>query len=219
MGKSREFQTTLPVTLLLFNDTLHTPKAFKDQKTGKEKGDPKYQATFLIDPSNPDLEAMKALTREIAKENNVTDFKEIVWPFKNGDKEADRLKAKTPPKNGEYLRGKVFIRTDSLNPPALGVFKDGDPKKGLIECNDPILLSRLKPQFYSGVQVIAVINFSYYAAVKEGDKPGIKAYLNGVVSFNKGERLGRKSLAERFKGYAGAAVDTNPTEGDDEIPF
>lgn len=215
MSKSREYELKLPARIVW--NSLFEPKPYVNPKTKKAQGDPKYQTTILLDPTSPDLLAMQAITKEIAKEHNA-DFKATAFPFKNGDKLADALLAQQ--KNGDYYRGKVVIRTDSKSQPQLGVFKGGVIANGVIELNSPATISQYKSQFYSGVDAIVVINLSWYDAVGEDGKPGVKAYLNAVISTGKGEQLGRKSLSERFKGVAGVATEEDPTAGlDDEIPY
>ena len=50
-------------------------------------------------------------------------------------------------------------------------------------------------------------------------KKQVSAYLNMVLSLNKGQRLGAtRSAAEVFKGYAGQMTNIDPTD-DDDIPF
>lgn len=214
-AREYEFKSTCRV---IFTDQLFTPKQYVDQRTKKPKGDPKYSATFLLAPDSADLAALKALAKEIAKEHNA-DFAKTTWPFKNGDAEADKLKAKG--KNGEVYRGQVIIRSDTGEkyPPGLAIFKDGNPKKGAIDLASPALVSQYKGWFYSGSNVIPVLQLKWYDAVGEDGKPGIKAYLGMVVATNTGERLGGgKPASERFKGVVGQASEENPLD-DDEIPF
>jgi hypothetical protein len=215
VNKSREYEFGSPARLVW--PVLDVPKKYKGEN-GKEKGDPKFQATFLLQPEGADLSAIKDICKAIAKEHNA-DFKNTNWPFKLGDEVAAKLAAKK--KNGDYYKNTVVMRTDTGEqfPPQLGIFKDGDPKKGVIPLDSPALAAQYKGWFYSGVSVIPIIQLKWYDGVNEG-KPGVKAYLSGVVSLNKGERLGQKSLADRFKGYVGQNTNTDPTgEMDDEIPF
>ena len=217
-NKAREYEFK-NVCRVIFTDTLFTPKQYVDPKTKKAKGDPKYSATFLLAPDSADLAALKSLCKEIAKEHNA-DFANTAWPFKNGDTEADKLKARG--KNGEVYRGQVVIRSDTGEkyPPGLAIFKDGNIKKGAIDLASPALVSQYKGWFYSGSNVIPVVQLKWYDAVNEG-KPGIKAYLGMVVATNTGERLGGgKPASERFKGVVGQATNEDPTgDLDDEIPF
>jgi hypothetical protein len=210
--KATEYEFTTPVRMVW--PALFEAKAYIDQKTQKYKGEPKFQATFLLDPNGSDLAALKAAAKAIAKAHSA-DFANTLFPFKDGDKLADKVAAKQ--KNGDYYRGTVVVRTDTKNPPLLAVFRDGEVSKGAIDLT-PALTAQYQGWFYSGSLVIPVINLVWYDAVGDDGKPGVKAYLNTVVALNKGERIGGgKAASERFKGHVGQAVDENPL--DDEIPF
>lgn len=219
-NKSREYQFTQPVRHIW--PKLFEPVPFIDPKTGKAKGDKKsYQDTFLLDPTSPDLAALKALAAEIAKEHNA-DFKQTAWPFKNGDKEIARL-AKLG-KTADYYKGQVFIRSETGEkmPPSLSINKSGVDfnKANIVDLKAPAQFTEYRNWFYSGSLVLPVLQLNWYDSVN-GGLPGVKAYLNLVIATNTGERIGGgKTGSERFKSYAGTVVEGDPTAGmDDEIPF
>lgn len=211
--KATEYEFKTPVRMVW--PALFEAKPYLDPKTQKPKGDPKFQATFLLDPQGADLVALKDIAKTIAKLHSA-DFANTLFPFKDGDKLAAKVAAKE--KNGDYYKGTVVVRTDTKNPPLLAVFRDGDVKKGAIDLT-PALVPQYQGWFYSGSLVIPVLNFVWYDAVGDDGKPGVKAYLNTVVALNKGELIGGgKAASERFKGHVGQVVDESPLD-DDEIPF
>ncbi len=213
------YQLTTPVTMTFPN--LMEAKAV--MLKGKATGDPKFSANFEFAADHPDLQALKAKAVEIARAMWPNrDFASDVaannfsFPFTNGDKLADKAKAKN--KDREFSRGKAVLTSRSKFEPKLAVLENGK----LVDYEgDRRALAKNK--FYSGVLVLAEINFVAYPGV--GQNPdGVTAYLNGVVSLNKGDRVaGGSSLAETFKDYVGHATDVDPTAGAgnlaDEIPF
>lgn len=214
------FRTTEPSTLTYSH--LFAAQAFKG-KGGKETGDPKFDATFELASTHAELDSLKREAVVVAKAK---------WPDRNfgaeiaagtfkmpwvaGDKLADKAAANG--KNREFSRGKVVLtaRTGVDYPPQLAVLESGrfvdlpaEPTKAQTAA------------FYPGVQVLFRVRFTAYPGV--GANPdGVNAYLERVVSGNRGERLkiGGQSAAEEFSGYAGSFSDEDLT-GDlkDEISF
>ncbi len=208
------FNLTKPVIMTFPN--LFKARPFKG-KGGKELGEPKFDASFLLDPDSDDLKNMKALCVKIARANRPsTDLKTLAFPFKSGDKLADQAKAKN--KDNEVSRGKVSLSARSKYQPKLAVFENGK----IVDLDDETAIARYKSRFYPGVLVYAQLNFVWYDEVGQGPA-GVNAYLNMVLTTGKGARLGGgRSAADVFSGYVGIVSDVDPTAGqmpDDEIPF
>ena len=184
---------------------------------GKEQGKPKYSLNFVFDPDSEDLAKLKSLAAKLAKAKWPSrDLKELRFPFSNGDKLADKQKAKG--KDAEFYRGKVVLVSRSQYEPRLSVIQNG----GITDLEGDARVAA-KGKFYHGVEVLAQVNLVAYDGVGEDGKDGVTAYLNMVLSTNKGDKLsGGASAAEVFSGYAGVSTTEDPTEGsdlDDEIPF
>lgn len=189
-------------------------------RKGKPTGEPKFSANFEFHPVNDkaELDALKAKAAAVAKAKwPGRDLKELAFPFTSGDKLADKAKAKG--KDREWSRGLVVLTSRSKFQPQLSIFENGK----IIDLDSDVLLAAHKSKFYNGVQTLAQVNFVAYDAVDDDGKAGVTAYLNKVLSINKGAKLsGGASAAETFKGYVGLASDEDPTAGaslDDEIPF
>lgn len=185
---------------------------------GKPSGEPKYSASLEFDLDHPDLAPLKAKAAAIAKARwPGRDLKELQFPFSDGNKLADKAKARG--KDREFSRGKVVFVARSKFRPDLSVISNGK----LLDLTDDAAVLAQQRAFYSGVQVSAQVTLKAYDGV--GNNPdGVNAYLDKVLSFNKGERVagGGRSAAETFKGYAGLVSNEDPTVGadlDDEIPF
>ncbi len=183
------------------------------QVKGKPSGEPKFSANVEMLPTSADLAAAKAEAARVAKAKwPGRDLKELAFPFSSGDKLADKAKAKG--KDREFSRGKVVLTARSKYQPRLSVVLNGR-----IVDLDADTLAQHKSKFYNGVSVLWQVNFSAYEGV--GNNPdGVNAYLNMIVSLNKGDRLsGGASAAEVFKGYVGVTSAEDPTSDDEEIPF
>jgi len=186
-------------------------------KKGKEVGKPKYSLNFCFPSDSSDLAALKALAVKLAKEKwPGVDIKTLRFPFSSGDKLAD--KAKAGGKDAEFYRGKAILVSRSQYEPRLSGIENGK----VVDYEGPARIAA-KPKFYNGVEVLAQVNLVAYDAVGEDGKPGVTAYLNMVLTTNKGAKLsGGASAAEVFKGYAGSVTTEDPTDDasdDDEIPF
>ncbi len=198
------------------------PVAFKG-KNGKAKGDPMYSGIFVFKNDHPDLGPMKQMIIAAAKAkwpdlDIVAEAKagKLKLPFSSGDRIADKrvekLKAagKEDDKRGDFQRGCTVFKSSSAYPPGLGVVANG----AIVEITSDNKVVH-KDKFFFGTQVLGRFNFKAYDAVGDDGKPGVKAYLDMVLTLNKGERLsGRTSTAEAFKGVAGLASTEDPTGGD-----
>lgn len=213
-AQNNEGQYTFGKPQTLTFPNLDKPRAV--EKNGKPTGDPKYSANFEMGVTAEDLAAMKSKAASVARARwPGRDLKELAFPFTNGDKLADKAAAKG--KNREFSRGKVVLTARSKFQPKLSIVQGGkvvDLEPG------PQTDALIRKAFYNGTQALAQVSFSAYEGV--GNNPdGVNAYLNMVLSLQKGEKLsGGASAAEVFKGYIGSESDFDPTgDLDDEIPF
>ena len=199
--------TTVP-TMSTFPNLLEAKSVMKN---GKPTGDPKFSINLEFKSDHADLGVLKAEAMKAAKAKwPGRDFKtNFQWPFSSGDKLADQAKAKG--KDREFSRGRTVLTSRSKYEPRLSAIVDGR----LIDFEGSTRAAA-KPYFYNGVEVLAQVNFVPYEGVGNG-MDGVTAYLNMVLSLNKGDKLsgGGQSAAEVFKSYIGVSADTDPTAGMD----
>lgn len=205
-------------------------------KKGKEQGAPKFSATFEADPKSVFAKQIANEAIALAKRTwPGRDLKELKFPWAQGDALADKRKreieqakaagkeGKDVPRDREFSRGKVVITARTQKEFKLSVV-DG---RSVIELTDDARRTAAKGKFYPGVEVLGAVTLHPYD--EAGANPaGICAYLDEVVSLNKGAKIeglsgSRPSTADTFKGYLGTVSDYDPTGGageeDDEIPF
>ncbi len=204
------------------------PRKFK--RNGRETGDPKFGGTWLLGPDHPDLAGVKAAAAKAAQAKwPGRSLAELKFPFSVGDKMcAERIarlkkEGKDDDGKGDFMKGHTLLKAGSKYRPKLAFIQNGK----IIEIDDESLKVH-GGKFYFGVQALIQVNFVAYDKINEDAKDGVTAYLQQVLTLNKGERLaGGQSAAEVFKGYAGKASEIDPTGGDDlmsaagsdEIPF
>src|SRR5579859_7428900 len=192
---------------------LEEPRAVK--RNGKETGKKKYSLNLELEPDGDTLKAFKAEAVKVARAKwPGVDLATLKFPFTNGDTLAEKAKAKG--KDREFSRGKVVFTARTEFQPTLSVLKGGK-----IVDVDGEAKAEIKKLFYNGTSVLAEFQFKAYDAVNEDGKPGVNAYVNKVLSLNRGKRLtGGASSEEAFKDYIGQVSDYDPTANlDDEIPF
>ena len=197
---------------------LFEAKAFK--RNGKESGEPKFGANFIIPQDHPDLANLKATMARVAKAKWPSrSLGELKFPLTAGDKLADKRKAKAGKDDADHMRGKLVLTARSKFPPALGGRENGKD----VDYDTEIKKSQAKTKFYSGCEVLAQFNFVAYEGGTGPD--GVTAYLQMVYTFNRGAKIAGagRSAAETFRGYTGTATEEDPTGGweqaGDEIPF
>jgi len=208
------FNLTMPVVMA--HPNLAEARAFKAK--GKETGEAKYGAQFVFTPDSEDLKTMKALAvevakkqwpgRDIAKDLRENNFK---FPFSDGNKIAEKRKNKSGKDDADYARGKTVIAARSKYRPNLAILENGK----LVDLTEENQVATHKGKFYFGVEVLAQFNFQPYEGGNGPD--GICAYLNMVVSTNRGKKIaggGSVSASATFSGYVGRATDTDPTGGE-----
>lgn len=207
------YNLTIPVVGSFLQ--IFEPKAFTEN--GKAKGDPKFSANLNILADSPDLAAMKTLAAKLARakwpdkaffatvQETGEKIPQIIFPFSNGDKLADAAKEKK--KDGEYMRGKVVISARSKYEPRLSYIDNGK----IVDVENEAQRAIAKTKFFSGVELLAQLNFVPYDAVGQNGKPGVTAYLNMLLSTGKGTRIGGgQTASEAFKGYVGTVSTDNP---------
>lgn len=203
------FVTTAPVEMVFPH--LFEPRAFK-RGEGRQVGEPKYDGMFVFDADHPDLTPLKQHMARLAKAEWGGN-EGVRFPLKSGSKIADEAKAKTPPKDNEFLRDRLTVTARSIYAPGLSVLMDG---RGFVDFRDDARAS-VKDKFYAGVQVLVELNF--VPQLVDGNKY-MTAYLNKVASLNKGERRGGgKPASETFAGYAGKVSAEDPTADLEEIAY
>lgn len=210
---------TMTAPVVMVHPQLFEAKAIGPK--GKESGTPKFSASFLLKSDSTDLAAMKALVSKLAKarwpgRNFQDPDSPVKFPFANGDKLADKRKAKTGKDDGDFNRGHVVMSARSKFEPKLSVL-DG---KQIIDLSSPELIAAHKNKFYFGTEVLATFNFVPYDGV--GANPdGVTCYMNLIMSLNRGRKIATStvSAADAFRGYIGAMSAEDPTSGssDDEL--
>lgn len=183
---------------------------------GKAKGDPKFSGTFLLTLDSADLKAAKAKAAEVARARwPGRDLKELKFPFSDGEKRAEKSAKKG--KDGSMFKGFVVLDARSKYPPQLAVLENG--KVTSLEGAQRDIVGKQK--FYNGCYVVPAVNFVPYDGQAEdgvGNPDGVTAYLDMVLWYKDGERVGGGNAAEVFRGFAGNVTNEDPI-GNDEIPF
>lgn len=201
-----------------------SPKAFEVK--GQPKGEPRYDATFMLEPDSPDLKALQTLvvaearllfpgkklvTRRLTQEEyDDGGVVEIQVPWKSGDREAD--KAKQDGKDREFFRGKIALKVSSKYPPSLSAVDKGK----IVSFNDVETRPTLDKMFYSGAWMVPLVSLHSYKA--RDDKPGgVGLWIDALCFIKHDQKIaggGKVNAAEVFKGYAGAVSAENPGSND-----
>jgi len=213
MSDLLQFRMTKPATMVY--PTVITPKAYgQNPKPDAKKS---YSTSFALDADHPDVLAMKQMAVAAAKAKwpglNISEEVKagnLKMPWTTGDKMIERrnkkiMAAGKPASDKlDFLKGKIVFKASSDFPIALGVRISGKDID-VTEDNKSIH----KEAFYTGCLGLGGFSYKAYDAIKEDDKPGVKAYLDIVHSLNSGVRIqtGGRSAAEAFRGVAGSAVD------------
>lgn len=219
--------TTTPV-VMAFQGSLIEAKRFK--QNGKESGEPRHSASFIFDPTSPDLARIKAAAVAVAQakwpgRDIGGDFKagKFGLPFAAGNSIVAKTQAKMAKAGKEYdgkadfMKDKVVLKASSKYQPRLAVIENGKISPPL----EGAALTANKGKFYFGAEVLFEVNLSAYDAVGSNGTDGVTAYLQQVLTTNKGKRLsGGTDPAETFASYAGKLSSEDPTKGlEDTIPF
>lgn len=199
-----------PITLL--HPSLITPRKFK--KNGKEIGEPKYWANFLMPLDSDNAKELKAEAISVAQEEwPGVDLKTLNFPFENGDKKAK--KSAENGKSGKFYEGNMFLKTSSN--------EDKAPTLVVAEANGARDATDMDSKnFYGGALVANEIVLQAYDAFSDDGKAGVTAYINVVCFRDDGPKLGGKDHSATFANVRGKEVDTNPlgdTAFDDDLDF
>ncbi|WP_299444654.1 ssDNA-binding protein [uncultured Rhodospira sp.] len=188
---------------------------------GKASGDPNYEVQAMFAKDNPEamasLDGCKKTAIAVAAarwpgRNVIEEAKggEFMFPFKDGDREADRFDRRNPQKAGQrdYMRGNIILACRSKFAPEVV----GPDKK-------PIMNER---DIYGGCYGYIQVNVKAYNGV--GQNPdGVKCYLQMVLKSRNGDKLGNaRSAADVFGGIKDADLGEDATAGMDmstDIPF
>lgn len=192
----------------IYTSTLIQARAFK--KDGKEKGEPKFGATFLLTADSPDIKALKEVAVGALKSKwPGADIKQAGWPWQKGSEVADAAKAKG--KDREMLRPfGCILKARSKFEVHLSVL---DESGEIIDLETPTAKNNARDQyFFDGVLCSATFNFVPY---EQDGKIGVTCYLNRVLSLGKGTRIkiGGTSGAEVFSAYRGRQSSFDPGAG------
>lgn len=210
-----------------FNNII-VPKKFKDPRTGKESGEPKYDTELLFDVDSEDLKTLKAMAVAVAKEkfpgiDVVAEYKagQFRMPWTLGDTIIENKKkklaalGKSYDGGADYKKGKsvVTAKTSAQFPPSIAALVGN----AIIAIDTPALKELHKGKFFNGTEAYAVIRLNAYEPTKDDDNPGVNCFLQQFVSLNRGKQIGGRSAAQTFAGYVGKVTSENPI--DDDITF
>jgi hypothetical protein len=180
----------------------------------KGKGDYKFRASFLFPDDHPDAVPLKTLLAKLAKakwpEAKLSLDKsksDVSFAMSFGATEAAERAANG--KDGSLYNGQFVIKATAGKdyPPMVASFANGAFTPEVPSAD----MGPLVAKFYSGVDVLAVLNFR---AMEVDRKKYVACYMNKIVSLNTGARIGGgRSAAEAFKGYLGKLSAEDPTAG------
>src|SRR5579859_1190495 len=210
-----------PVVLVFSH--LFTPQTF-DEKTRKfrdakegEKGG--YDATFLFDAGSAELANIKAIAARIVdaqafkdKEGALIPRHLLQVPWETGEAYVARRKRESGDKftGGELFAGKVLLKSNTIYAPPLSLFANGLTK---FQAESR---SMAEKYFYPGVRVVAEINLQPHSV--GSNMPGVKAYLNELISTNTGDRIaGGKPTEEKFSEFMGRVTTVDPAAGGSQL--
>lgn len=206
-----------PVPLVFSH--LFTPQVF-DEKTRKfrdAKADEKggYDATFLFDANSAELINIKQIAGRIVdaqaykdKEGMLIPRNLLQVPWEAGEAYvARRIREETAKgktyTGGELFKGKVLLKSNTIFAPPLSLFANGLTK---FQNESRAMAEKF---FYPGVNVVAEINLQPHAV--GSNMPGVKAYLNELISTNTGDRIaGGQPTEEKFSAYIGRVTTGDP---------
>lgn len=225
-----QFNLTAPAIISFPNLT----EARAVKRNGKETGEAKFSLDVEFELDHVDVPAIKAACVKVAREkwpgrDFVSEAKEVdangnrkmptfLFPFKSGDKLADAAKEKSAKEGKERLRewsrGKFVLTARTKKEPKLAVVVGG----AVLDLEGDARKAHSKA-FYTGVEALVQVTFAPYEGVAPTGVDGVTAYLNSVVSLNRGKKLiaGGAPASEVFSGYLGKITDQNPLAGSDDL--
>lgn len=224
MADTNNYYTATDLATMVWPKVI-TPEAYAPK--GKAKGKPKFSAQYLLDPEGADYQAIK--TKAVAAAKAVWPGADIGalyregklhMPFEKGDIVIEKKITKAKEEGKEYnpesdahLVGKIVLSTSTGEgyPPKLSYLA---PNGAVLDVDrlDPAQLAMHKGKFYGGVQA------AYSVALKGTEVDGkkfVSAYLQSVMSANRGKQIGGRLASETFSGFAGKVSEADPTVGTD----
>lgn len=210
MAKSPPCLALTPKAKLLIFNPLTEKVPFIDPVTKKEKGGPKARATFIISKAES-MDAIKTQLAAAAKAKNPSvPYEKWKKPVKDGNSLIAKAVAKGKSESSlAYYKDCWVIECKSEFIPDLSIARGGKA--------EPVPVEAAGQVFYSGALVIAELNFVAHEIENGGDEPArfISAYHNFILKIGDGERFGRKSRDEVFKGVMGGQSTENPLSEED----
>lgn len=199
---------------LLKNVRAVFPKFFEGQAEAFEgKGDPYYSGSFLLEPTDPQVEALKQEIRRVAQAKHPTDWEERLKIYAMKDKLPLHDGAMKAGKTyGAAFKGKFYVsgRNNAKTNPPIPVYDNViDPKTNEAR----VIKSSTDPRApYSGCFVNVYLNIFAYNA---GGGEGIGASIAGVQFHADGERLsgGATAKASDFVAIPPKAVEQAAASG------
>jgi len=180
----------------------------------------RYTATLLI-AETEDVEAIKAAMKAAASEVNPDiEFKKWEHKFRKGNTLLEKDRKKNPDKSADrlsYYKDMWVLDVKSVHCPDLSKAANGKAVEVPHE-----MVSR---EFYSGCYVKAEVNFAATEISDGEDENGeskfkryVTGYHNFLIKVKDGDRLGRKSREDVFKGVLDDTSD-KAIEVDDDVAF
>ena len=172
----------LPAVRLSFPD-LDEPKAFSE---GQE---PKYGATFLLDPKNPKhasaIKTIKAEEQRMILEQWGSKPKDFISEFMgNGN---DKISQQTGEPYQGY-EGMIFISGKNKNPPLLLDTEQNE-------------IARTDPRIYGGAYVNATINLYVQMPRPKVKGQGLRVSVRGVQVLGYGDAFGSRASEKEFEDF------------------
>lgn len=206
--KKQTFGCYLPEFTIAF-PTVFEAKAYAARPGQEGKGEKSFSYTAMW-PTDADLTEVKRTAMAAAKAAwpGLEEIgKNVRFPFKSGDREADRLVAAGKAEDAvKPYRGKVILKakTGEKYPPEVLV-KRGATVENMQNPRD----------MYSGCKCMSMVMFR--ASEVKGEK-FVSAYFNDVIKVGDGERIFGRDAKSAYRQLLGGSSAADPT-GDDDIAF
>lgn len=214
---------------------LAEPKAYKDPKTGHEKGDKHFSVSMVITPENlnrfqqwsdesegfVDVSLPKVfygIAKQMWPSINVKEARAaggLLWPIKNALEDAERRAQEKGRPLDEKIRsameGNAVVNADTLEKftcPLYYTESDGSIKSIPRETREGA--SKIQRMFVGGHYAFAEVRATGGVS---GTVKYVKLYLKSVTFVREGVRFGEGNLMDRLRGTKGGQTDYDPTEG------
>lgn len=213
------------------------PKQYKED--GKPKGPPTFNTEFIVEAddlknfeiseADSDWEKAEDLNKLLASVARAEwgsdlDIEAAVkhggmkWPVIDGNARIAKKEKDSNKKGGlDQYKDKKIIRGKSSEkyPPRLWV-REAEGFTQLDRDSEEDM-AKAKKLFYSGAYVVATLSL---VPNEVDERKYLTFYMNNVMFYKKGDRLGGTDPSKAFAGYEGGASDFDPSEGmDEDIPM